>query len=704
MNRPVCRTASPELLLPAGDFESVIAAVQCGGDAVYLGGRDFSARQNAKNFGQNDLRQAVSYCHTRGVKVYQTLNTLVFDRQLPAAAEMIRAGCEAGVDAFIVQDWGLFALCRELCPEMRLHASTQMSVHTVHGAEQLREMGAKRVVLARELSLAEIREIAEAVDIETEVFVHGALCMSVSGQCYLSGMLGGRSGNRGSCAGTCRLPFGVGHKPGPEDYALSLKDLCLAGRIDELREAGVTSLKVEGRMKRPEYVAAAARAYSDAKQGLPADLETLRAVFSRSGFTDGYFTEKTGPDMFGFRQREDVASATPKLLKSIENTYRGENGRIPLSLRLTARRGEPVRLSAVDCDGNAAEAIGEIPEEARSKPSTEEGLRRLLEKLGGTVFLPGEIAVELEEGLILPASAVNGLRRSVCEEIAARRAVVIPVPCDGDEVRLLEVGAFASSAEKSFSPPRLHARFTRFEQVPFDLLGGMESFSLPVGEVERHTAELAEWREQLVMELPRALFGAEKALAERLTRLRKAGFTRVLCNNIAHLHLARELGLTAQGGVFLNCTNSLSARQLQRLGAAGQTLSFELNLQDARQVRAEIPLGLIVYGYLPLMLLRNCPIRGNGVSCANCDRKQKLTDRMGVKFPVVCDHSSYAQLLNSRPLWLADRLEREFSDFAFHTLYFTIESREECGALIARHKTRAAPPEEFTRGLYYRNI
>ena len=303
--------------------------------------------------------------------MYQTLNTLIFDRQFPALEQAVRLGCALGIDAFIVQDWGLISLLRERCPGMRLHASTQMTVHTLRGARLLKELGAERVVLARELSLEEIREIAGNAGIETEVFVHGALCMSVSGQCYLSGMIGGRSGNRGSCAGACRLPWRAGAgRPDPAgDYALSLKDLCLAEQIPALREAGVASLKVEGRMKRPEYVAAAARAYRAALDGEPPELEPLRAVFSRSGFTGGYLSGRRDREMFGFRQKEDVTAATPKVLKALEHAYQAERGRVPLSLRLEARAGQPLRLTGSD-GARAVQAEGLPPEPAESRPST----------------------------------------------------------------------------------------------------------------------------------------------------------------------------------------------------------------------------------------------------------------------------------------------------------------------------------------------
>ena len=402
--------SGPELLLPAGELSSVTAAVRCGADAVYLGGQSFSARQNARNFSPEELEQAVRFCHARGVKVYQTLNTLIFDRQFPALEQAVRLGCALGIDAFIVQDWGLISLLRERCPGMRLHASTQMTVHTLRGARLLKELGAERVVLARELSLEEIREIAGNAGIETEVFVHGALCMSVSGQCYLSGMIGGRSGNRGSCAGACRLPWRAG-----------------AGRPDPAGDYALSSLKVEGRMKRPEYVAAAARAYRAALDGEPPELEPLRAVFSRSGFTGGYLSGRRDREMFGFRQKEDVTAATPKVLKALEHAYQAERGRVPLSLRLEARAGQPLRLTGSD-GARAVQAEGLPPEPAESRPSTREGVEASLGKLGGTIFLPGECRAELDEGLFLPAAAVNGLRRRVCEELLRLREETAPIP------------------------------------------------------------------------------------------------------------------------------------------------------------------------------------------------------------------------------------------------------------------------------------
>lgn len=687
------RSSRPELLLPAGELSSLTAAVRNGADAVYLGGQSFSARQNAHNFNPDELEQAVRFCHARGVKVYQTLNTLVFDPQLPDLIEAVRLSCALGIDALIVQDWGLISLLRERCPEMRIHASTQMTVHTLRGARLLKGLGAERVVLARELSLDEIREIAGQAGIETEVFVHGALCMSVSGQCYLSGMIGGRSGNRGSCAGACRLPWKAGAgKPDPQrDYALSLKDLCLAGQIATLERAGVTSLKVEGRMKRPEYVAAAARAYRAALDGGVPELEPLRAVFSRSGFTDGYFTGKRDRSLFGFRQKEDVTAATPKVLKALEHTYQSEQGRIPVSLRLEAASGCPVRLTASD-GIHTVRAEGAPPEKAAAKPSTREGLALSLQKLGGTIFLPGACQVELEEGLFLPAAAVNGLRRQVCEELLRLREELRPIPFrEGDSL--------PQAIPPRNHEPALRARFTSFRQIPWEILPELEFFSLPAEDADAHWEELLPWKDRLLLEPERVLFGREQEAVRLLKALSDRGFRRILCENPAHLAIARELGMTAHGGVFLNCANSPSAALLKELGAVDQTLSFELNLRDARRIAPAMPLGVLSYGHIPLMLTRVCP----SGECRNCKQDRFLTDRTGKRFRLSCRQRHYTELLNGDVLWMGDR-RQELSAFSFQTLYFTVEAREECREIFRLYAENGAPPARFTRGLYYRTV
>ena len=298
----------PEILAPAGSFDSLTAAVRCGADAVYLGGRELNARRNAANFSDEELAQAVEYCHARGVKVYITLNTLVRDDEMETAMNAVRCACDVKADALILQDIGLTSLIRRAAPDMPLHASTQTSVQTLDGIKMLADMGFCRAVLPRELSKKEIEKIAAQSPIELEMFVHGALCMCLSGQCQLSAVLGSRSGNRGLCAQPCRLPFAA---DGGTGHDLSLKDMSLIEYLPELAQMGVLSFKIEGRMKRPEYVAAAVTACKKSLAGeSAAEYEhTLGAIFSRSGFTSGYYNGALGRDMFGVRRKEDVTAA-----------------------------------------------------------------------------------------------------------------------------------------------------------------------------------------------------------------------------------------------------------------------------------------------------------------------------------------------------------------------------------------------------------
>ena len=690
-------TNKPELLLPAGDMESVKAAVLNGADAVYLGAKLFSARQNAANFDKTHLAEAVRYAKVRGVKVYQTLNTLLFDRELSIAARVIADGCEAGIDAFIVQDWGVVSLIRSISSDVRIHGSTQMSVHTKKGAEALLSMGHSRVVLSRELSLAEISQIAKSVPIETEVFVHGALCMSMSGQCYISGMIGGRSGNRGSCAGTCRLPFS--HRRNKEDYDLSLKDLCALSHLEELSAAGVTSFKIEGRMKRPEYVAACAQVYRAKLDGGTADETLLRDVFARSGFTDGYLTGKRGAAMFGVRSRDDVVRATPKLLRSLEHSYQSEKGRIPLSFSLSVQKDMPVSLSGTDVDGNTAVRQSDPPEIAREKAFSVEAGERILKKLGGTIFVPDQIHVSCDDGLMVPVSKLNELRRSVCEAIEEQRGVIPPVKIHRPEpVEENKKPVKRTSGKEPF----LFARFESISQVPFSQMEHIGLFSLPFLEVAAHIDVLKPYGNRLLIELPRMMASREDEVEQTLKMLHEQGLSRVVCENIAHVRMANDLGMEPAGGVFLNVTNSESARMLCEMGVSHVTLSFEIAAQDAVRINVPVPCGAVVYGYLPLMLVRNCPVQAK-TGCASCDGRPTLTDRRNTPFYVMCRRPYGAEILNGTPLWMADRMQ-ELSSLSYGLLYFTREDMQTCASVIRAYCQKTSSEQPYTRGLYYRSV
>ena len=691
------REKRPEILAPAGSFDSLIAAVQCGADAVYLGGKGMNARRSAGNFDAEELRRAVEYCHLRDVKVYQTINIVMFQHETDEAIDTIRQAAEAGVDAVLTQDLAIARMVRECAPSLPIHASTQMSIHNIEGVRLCEELGFSRAVLARELTAGEIAAICAATPLEIEVFVHGALCMSVSGQCYLSSMIGGRSGNRGLCAQPCRLPFSA---DGGGEYALSLKDLSLADRIDELTRMGVASLKIEGRMKRPEYVAAAVTAVRRAREGEPVDFETLRSVFSRSGFTKGYFDGKIDREMFGRRQKEDVTSAAG-VLGELEKLYAKENPLVPVTMGFTAGAGEAVALTVRDRDGHAVTVTGEAPLLAEKKPTDADRARQNLAKTGGTPYYAEVIDCTIGPGLLVPASALNALRREALAELTARRSAVEPHPFTDRVPRLADAPADRRK-------PKLRARVSA-GQLTRRLAGYCNEFQVPLEEAEDVLASGFVQPDQVIVEIPRILFdGVPKAL-ELLRRAGELGVRRAWCGNLGAVTLAREAGLLPEGGYSLNVTNAYALRECARLGLGACELSFELDLGEARRLDGGLAKGILAYGYLPLMALRNCPIQA-AKGCRACRGYESLIDRKGVAFTVDCGahdgrRREVSDLYNSVPLWLADRPE-ELRGFDFITLYFTRETPGVCERVAAAYagEPGAYQPEARTRGLYYREV
>lgn len=385
----------PELLSPAGSPESLRAAVQNGAGAVYLGWGDFNARRNAKNFTDQEFSAALVYCHERGVRVFLTLNTLLTDRELPRALETARTACRLGVDAVLVQDWGLFELLRKSLPDLPLHASTQMSLFTTGGANEIAALGCERVVIARECSREETAAICRDCPAEVEAFVHGALCMCYSGQCAMSAALGGRSGNRGTCAQPCRLPYGVDQKAG-RGHPLSLKDSCLAGALSGMEDMGLSCLKLEGRMKRPEYVAVVTGIYSrllEERRGPTAqERAALEQAFSREGFTDWYWQGKKGPAMFG--SRPEGAADPKELFQAAKAAYEKDGLRtVPVRFSCRIAAGLPVTLTAEDPEGHAVTVSGPIPEAAGRRGVTAEEIAARLKKTGGTAYQIGRAHV-----------------------------------------------------------------------------------------------------------------------------------------------------------------------------------------------------------------------------------------------------------------------------------------------------------------------
>lgn len=404
-----------EILAPAGSEEALHSALNTGADAVYLGLTMFSARRSAANFDFDALGEAVGLCHASGVRVYVTVNTLIFDDELADFRRTIEKAAELHVDAFIVQDLGAAAIIREVCA-VPLHGSTQMTVMSVKGAEMLKRLGFQRVVLARELALDAIGEICRESGIEVEVFVHGALCVCLSGQCYMSAVLGGRSGNRGLCAQPCRLDFTC--ERDERGHILSLKDLSAVALIPRLAEIGVAAIKIEGRMKRPEYVAAAVTACRQARDGGSPDMAQLRAVFSRSGFTDGYLRGDLR-GMSGVRTREDVAESSA-VMAELRRLYQKPYKRYTVDIDISIRLGSPVVCRVNSC-GISAVCDFDPPEVAMVRSLTEADVVRQLEKMGGTVFSPGRICCDVGEGCMVSAGRLNEIRRGVLGEITRRR-------------------------------------------------------------------------------------------------------------------------------------------------------------------------------------------------------------------------------------------------------------------------------------------
>lgn len=681
-----------EVLAPAGSMESLMAAVRAGADAVYLGGSMFSARANAKNFNEDELKETVLYCHARGVKVYLAVNTLLLEHELQKALEFIRFACTLPVDAILVQDTGLIQLLQQCAPELRLHASTQMSIHTPLGAVALQKAGIKRVVLSRELSLKEMAEIHAATPVELEAFVHGALCMSVSGQCYFSSVLGSRSGNRGLCAQPCRLPFSV---PGGTGNDLSLKDLSMITRMDELAQAGICSAKIEGRMKRPEYVAAAARACRLAANGqpIPEDLlQNLGAVFSRSGFTTGYLDGKLGRDMFGIRSKEDVTGATSAVFSELHGIYNQEYQRIPIHFILRIKKGESVSLQADDNDGTTVVArSGDIPEAALNRPIDEARCTEQLKKTGGTPFSVEKITCDIEDGLSVPVSLLNKLRREALDKLEETRSKHTPIA--------FTTCPLPQSNNHMAKRMKLRARFTNTE-LP-ENAKQCELVYLPYHTDLQKIQQLKEEGYPVALEIPRGMFGMENAVQNRLLSASEAGITDVWAGNLGAAELGKELGLTVHGGFSLNITNSAAIAWYSELGLADAELSFELTLQQAAAIGGELRRGLLLYGRLPLMLTRNCPAANAG-GCKNCKNTPVLTDRRGIHFPVQC-YDACSEVLNSVPLYMADRLN-EVRNQDFGVLRFSTETTKETEKIIDQYLSGAPCPDEFTRGLYYRGI
>lgn len=693
----------PELLAPAGSPDGVRAAVQSGADAVYMGFGTFNARRGAQNFTKEQMAQALAYCRARGVKTNVTFNIMLTDRERDAALQDARFLYEQGADALIVQDLGMAALLRQYAPEIALHASTQMTIHTLDGARQAKALGFSRVVLSRECTREQIRRITAQADIETEVFVHGALCMCYSGQCYLSSVIGRRSGNRGLCAQPCRLPYRYTGKNSKPQYPLSLRDLCLAAYLKELTQLGVASLKIEGRMKRPEYTAIVTQVYADLlhEQRAPtaAEQEILQKVFSRDGFTDGYYTAHKGAQMFGTKT-EVPLQQVKVLYDAAAKRCQKESPRVAVDFIVVAKAKQALQLTAQTQDGEKVTEYGVTPEYAQNRAMDTQALHKALQKTGGTPFYVRDCQITLEDNLAFSLSAVNALRRDALDKLLSLRSM--------PPVKQWHEPAIPQQAQKNKSFAGYTIEVRSFAQLTPDLLQLQPAaLYVPLTELCQHTDKLEKLAQRLPLcaVLPRiANDNEQQEINAMLKQVKQHGVTAALIGNIGQLAQVKACGLQCYGDFGLNIANSAALAAVQAQGICRQTVSFELRLAQIRDLSKPIETEMLIYGYLPLMLMENCVIQRKNGQCSCKKERCSLTDRRGMEFTVLPEYGCRNTLLNSQPLLL----EKEYQALGvtFARLRFTTEAPDEC-AQIARHMmqdTDTALCQNATRGLYYRGV
>ena len=665
----------PELLCPAGSPEALDAAIEGGADAVYFGSSQFNARMHAKNFGGDALHSAVLRAHAYGVKAYLTLNTLLSDRELPAFLAAAEEAAEAGIDALIVADLGGAAALHRTYPELELHASTQMSAHNAEAGRLLQSLGFSRMVVARETSQKDLERLVRSSPIEVEYFIHGALCVSHSGQCLFSSLVGGRSGNRGECAQPCRLPYASSRRGESAAYPLSLKDLSLAEHVPELIRLGVSSLKIEGRMKSPEYVRDTARVWrrllDEGRGATPKEMRELAESFSRGGFTDGYFTGRIGRNMLGVRSDADKRASREA------EPFRGITRRIPLEVEAQILRGRPLQLSLSD-GRHTVTVTGECPLEAQNAPLSRENAERSLLKLGNTPYEAKRFTLTLDEGLMVPVSHLNDLRRRAVAALEEKR-----VPTSAFSTRPYVPCA---SAEKKCA--RKSGRFYSAAQIPPAARAFFDRIYLPLN---RHT----EGVEGVV--LPPVIFdGDAETVRKMLREAKERGARYALLGNLGHLALVREAGLTPVGDFRLNATNKESVAALEALGLEEILLSPELTLPQIRDLAG--PCSAIVYGRIPLMTLEKCVGRELG-SCEDCTAGTlTLRDRRGAEFPVLREWEHRSVICNSLPTSMSDRQDRLLAaGITGGHFLFTTETAEEVDRVLSAFRDQLPLPHPVRR-------
>lgn len=670
-----------EILAPAGNMDNLIAAVYAGANSVYLGVQSFNARASAANFSFEELKQAVSFCRARDVKVNVTLNTLIYDTELADFKETVKSIAQCGVDAIITQDIAAAKIIKSMAPTIAIHGSTQMAVHTLEGAILLKQMGYSRVILARELSLEQVIHITKNCGIETEVFVHGALCVCLSGQCYASAFLGGRSGNRGRCAGTCRLPMSA--RGDLDDSHLSLKDLSALDMLPLLKQAGVKCVKIEGRLRTPEYVAGAVDACKKAVLQQEYDRQILADTFSRSGFTNAFLSGKMDGNAFGVRTKEDSAK-TKQTLPKLREIYRREGQYIPISFSF--EMGQDVSLLTISDKNLSLSQKIQTPLQD-SNGDFSKSITASLEKLGGTPFYCVDIKLNLIEGKYLPLSLINSARRELTEKLLEHRSKITPHIFNDIDIPLPP----ARNVQ-----PKIMARFEQPKQIPMELEDKLKFIVLPIEYYRDIPQQIVE---KTILELPRDMFNGTDKLKLDIEEAMNSGFNKFYLQNIGHIPLVK--GETLFGGFTLNVSNSVAAVEYKNLGVEYITVSPEITLEQIKRFTPQVKTITVAYGHIPLMLTKACPLQ-NVRDCSQCEGEGFLVDRKGMQLPVICHGKikGYREIFNPIPIYMGERIKEIQSDFI--SLNFTIESAKRTKEVIEMFLQAKPFDGDFTRGLYYK--
>ena len=633
----------PAILAPAGSYDALCAAISAGADEVYFGASSFNARAGAKNFSPEEMERAIKLCRVCGVRSNITVNTLFFDREVNEVLDLVYNAACLGADAFIIQDLGVASFIRKSIPDAVLHASTQCACHNKDGAQRLYDLGFSRIVLARELSGEDIFSITKDAPYETEAFVHGAICVSHSGQCLFSSVVGGRSGNRGECAQPCRMEYSL-DKSGRKNYPLSLRDLSLAKNIKELLPIGISSLKIEGRMKSPEYVYGVTKIFKDLvteeRNATDEEMCALEQLFTRGGFTNGYFTKKylsSNSSMYGIRSdadKEKTRNAEADISKVLQPPKR------QISAVCEFSQGKKPSLSLL-CDEYSATVAGEEPlSPANNAGADFDSVAKNLVKMGNTDFSlsKDDISMTISDSTFVPASVINDLRRKACDELYARMTETKPL-------LRARIGFIPPRNEYEENIPSVRLYFANAKDIEKKISAhkNIESLVFPLdcfGNYGQKINELSKAYKIGVL-FPRVLFENEKAGARKaLERAKEYGASFCEVSNIGHMDVVQSVGLEISAGIGMNVTNTLTAELLnEKYGISSITLSPELKLAAARDIgkREGIRYCFFARGRLPLMVLESCIVKAQG-KCKNASSPDKncalLCDRMDMLFPI----------------------------------------------------------------------